>query len=268
SVRARGATVKSSRLKPIEKLKIGLYDYYGGSMPSGWVRWIFEQYGFEYRQFFPQDVDSRKIDDFDVLIFVGQGIPTGDGGGYRSRQPEASLVPEAYRHMLGELSKDKSVGVLKEYVEKDGKIITIGASSAWVYGLNIGVTNPLVERNEEGKEVPLPSNKYYIPTSILRADIDVSKPENYGMPAQVNIVFNNSPVFRIGESGQVYSLGKISTDKPLLSGWAHGQHYLKDTHIGVVATLGKGKVVAIGPEITNRAQAHATFKMLFNQLYK
>lgn len=267
-VRARGATVKSSRLKPIEKLKIGLYDYYGGSMPSGWVRWIFEQYGFEYRQFFPQDVDSRKIDDFDVLIFVGQGIPTGDGGGYRSRQPEASLVPEAYRHMLGELSKDKSVGVLKEYVEKGGKIITIGSSSAWVYGLNIGVTNPLVERNEEAKEVPLPSNKYYIPTSILRADIDVSKPENYGMPAQVNIVFNNSPVFRIGESGQVYSLGKISTDKPLLSGWAHGQHYLKDTHIGVVATLGKGKVVAIGPEITNRAQAHATFKMLFNQLYK
>src|SRR5690606_9677959 len=62
-VRARGATVKSSRLKPIEKLKIGLYDYYGGSMPSGWVRWIFEQYGFEYRQFFPQDVDRRKIDD-------------------------------------------------------------------------------------------------------------------------------------------------------------------------------------------------------------
>ena len=267
-VQARASKTKSSQLKAVEKLKIGLFDNYGGSMPSGWVRWIFEQYDFDFQQFFPQDVDSKKINDFDVLVFIGQGIPSGEVAGYRSRQPDASLVPDNYKHMLGELSKDKSIPVLKEFVENGGKIVTVGSSSAWVYDLGIGVANPLTEKNTEGKVVPIPSNKYYIPTSILTADIDASKPENYGMNSQVNIVFNNSPVFKLDASDKVYSLGKFSTDKPLLSGWAHGQHYLKDTHIGVAANIGKGKVVAIGPEVTNRAQAHATFKMLFNQLYK
>jgi len=34
------------------------------------------------------------------------------------------------------------------------------------------------------------------------------------------------------------------------------------------AQVGKGKLVAFGPEITFRGQAHGTFKMLFNGLYK
>ncbi len=31
------------RLK-LNPIRIGLYDSYGGSMPSGWTRWLFEQY--------------------------------------------------------------------------------------------------------------------------------------------------------------------------------------------------------------------------------
>ena len=34
------------KLKPV---RIGLYDQYGGSMPSGWTRWLFEQYEFPFR---------------------------------------------------------------------------------------------------------------------------------------------------------------------------------------------------------------------------
>ena len=265
---AKAATAKASKLKPVEKLKIGLFDNYGGSMPSGWVRWLFEQYDFDFKQFFPKDVDANNIKEYDVLVFIGQGIPTGEVGGYRNRQPDASLVPDAYQHMLGDMTKDKSIPALKQFVENGGKIVTVGSSSAWLYDLGLGVSNPLVETNKDGKIVSIPSNKYYIPTSILTADIDASKPENYGMDSKVNVVFNNSPVFKLDASNKVYSLGKFSTDKPLLSGWAHGQQYLKDTHIGVAAEYGKGKIVAIGPEVTNRAQAHATFKMLFNQLYK
>ena len=35
------------KLKPI---RIGLYDHYGGCMPSGWTRWIFEQYEFPFER--------------------------------------------------------------------------------------------------------------------------------------------------------------------------------------------------------------------------
>lgn len=261
---------KPTQLKPVEKLKIGLFDQYGGSMPSGWVRWILEQYDFDYELFYPKDVTAKNIKNYDLLLFVGAGIPSANpaAGGYSSRQPKGELVPASYHHLLGSLTADKSLPILKEFVQNGGKVVTIGSSSTWVYDLGLAITNPLVETSPEGKQVPLSSTKYYIPTSILAADIDTTKAENYGMPAKANIVFNNSPVFKFQESATVYSLGKISSATSLLSGWAHGQSFLKDTHIGLAANYGHGKIVALGPEITNRAQAHGTFKMLFNQLYK
>ena len=33
------------------------------------------------------------------------------------------------------------------------------------------------------------------------------------------------------------------------------------------ASVGEGKVVMLGPEVTFRSQPHATFKLLFNGLY-
>ena len=61
------------RLKPV---RIGLWDQYGGSMPSGWTRWIFEQYEFPFEVVFPQTLDAGNLNSkFDVLVFVDGGIP-------------------------------------------------------------------------------------------------------------------------------------------------------------------------------------------------
>ena len=43
------------RLRP---LRIGLWDRYGGSMPSGWTRWILEQFGFPYQRVFAPELRS------------------------------------------------------------------------------------------------------------------------------------------------------------------------------------------------------------------
>ncbi|TYR37347.1 peptidase [Sphingobacterium phlebotomi] len=261
---------KPASITPVNGLKIGLFDYYGGSMPSGWVRWLLEQYEYEYELFYPQDVDEHVIAKYDVLLFIGPGIPVGKDNGIprRGKQIEKDLVPEKYHRWMGDLTKETSIPILKEYVNNGGKIVTVGTSSGWVYALGIGIDNPLMEENKDGKIEPVSNTKYFIPTSILAAEIDTDKAENYGMKKDAKIVFNNSPVFQFQATDKLYSLGKFTTDKPLLSGWAHGQEYLKDTHLGLVALLGKGKIVAIGPEVTNRGQSHGTFKMLFNQLYQ
>ncbi len=65
----------------------------------------------------------------------------------------------------------------------------------------------------------------------------------------------------------VVPVGWFSTDKPLRSGWAWGQQYLKGLTMAVDATVGKGKVFLLSPEITFRAQPHNTFKFLFNGIY-
>lgn len=264
---SKAVSSKPKQLKPVEAIKIGLFDHYGGSMPSGWVRWMLEQYGFDYKLFYPQDIDNSSIKDYDVLLFVGQGIPAF-GSNASGRSVDASIVPDQYKHMLGSVTAAKSIPVLKSFVENGGQIVTIGASSELVYHFNLPVENPLMEMGKDGKKVKLSSVKFYVPTSILKAEADISKPENYGLDKDLNIVFNNSPVFKFQNSDNLYSLGSINSDHSLLSGWAHGQQYLKDVNIGLVSKIGKGKLVAIGPEITNRAQSHGTFKMLFNQLYR
>jgi hypothetical protein len=76
-------------------------------------------------------------------------------------------------------------------------------------------------------------------------------------------------VFKLtGETAGIKKLMWFPTDKPLHSGWAWGQQYLKDGVAAFVAPVGKGKLYAFGPEITFRGQSHSTFKLLFNQLYK
>ena len=54
---------------------------------------------------------------------------------------------------------------------------------------------------------------------------------------------------------------------PLRSGWAWGQNYLEGGTTAFEATVGQGRVLAFGPEITFRAQPHGTFKFLFNGIY-
>ena len=45
------------KLKPV---RIGLWDQYGGSMPSGWTRWLFEQYEFPFEVVYPADARRRQ----------------------------------------------------------------------------------------------------------------------------------------------------------------------------------------------------------------
>ncbi len=91
------------------------------------------------------------------------------------------------------------------------------------------------------------------------------------MPAQTDVYFDASPVFKLAPDavakGAVVPLAWFDTAKPLRSGWAWGQSYLQDGVAAFMAPVGAGKLYAFGPEITFRAQAHGTFKLLFNQLY-
>ena len=156
-------------------------------------------------------------------------------------------------------------------MENGGNVITVGSSTALAYHLNLPIKNAITEINDAGNEVALAGTKYYIPGSILRAEINTAEPSNWGMKPEANMVFNNSPVFNLtaqSVSAGIIPLAWYGHDAPLKSGWAWGQSYIKDGVAAFVAPVGKGKLYAYGSEITFRAQSHNTFKMLFNQLYK
>ncbi|CAN5852534.1 M14 family metallopeptidase [soil metagenome] len=256
---------------PLRTPRIGLWDQYGGSMTSGWTRWILEQFEFPYSRVFAQELDAGKLDArYDVLIFVDGAIPalaTGAGRGGRGGAPEltAADVPEEYRTHLGRMTAERTLPQLRAFVEAGGTIVAIGSSAENIAAqFKLPIEDHLVE---DGK--PLPRAKYFVPGSVLTARVDTRHPIAAGLEARTDFFFDNSPVFRIsaGAGDSITAIASFDTETPLHSGWAWGQKYLKDGVIAAEVRVGKGRVLLFGPAILQRAQTHGTFKLLFNAIY-
>jgi hypothetical protein len=262
----------SMKLKPV---RIGLWDQYGGSMPSGWTRWVFEQYEFPFEVVYPQMLDAGNLNaKYDVLVFVDGGIPGrdgsgGGGGGGFGAQPAADSIPAEFRGWLGRVTVSKTIPELKKFVENGGTVLTIGSSTALGYHLGLPVRDALVE-TVNGATRSLPREKYYVPGSILEARIDNTQPLAYGMDAHAMVFYDESPAFRLQPDAAAQNVKPIAwyeSPTPLRSGWAWGQQYLDQAVSIIEAPVGKGHVVLFGNEVLWRAQPHGTFKMFFNGIY-
>lgn len=263
---------KPAALTQIKKARIALWDTYGGSMPSGWTRWILEHYNYTFDVIYPKDIDSGNLKaKYDVIVFVDGAIPAF---ATRNNQPARtntdSLVPAEYRRTTGRITAGRSIPQLQSFLEQGGNIVTIGSSTQLAYYLKLPVSNAMVEI-VNGEEKPLGNDKFYTPGSILQMMVDSNQSATAGLNKQTDVYFDNSPVFKLGpeavSSGIIRPLAWFGTGKILRSGWSWGETYLKNGITAFEASVGKGKLYAFTPEIAFRAQAQGTFKLLFNQLY-
>jgi len=276
-LKVAGAAQKPTGAVQVSPMRIALWDTYGGSIPSGWIRWMMEQYHFSCEQVYAQDIDAGNLKSkYDVIVFVTRAIPPVGGevsernSLFAERMPKPEEVPAEFRKTLGKLTPEKSIPQLKAFLEAGGEIVALGSSTNLAYHLGLPVHNFLVGKNAAGQEKPLPGTKYYVPGSILHATVDPSQTAAWGMTNETDLNFDNSPVFKLDAGAAEKGVKPIvwfTTDKPLRSGWAFGQTYLKDGVAGFTAPVGAGKLYAFGPDITFRGQSHATFKLLFNTLY-
>jgi hypothetical protein len=257
------------KLKPI---RIGLYDQYGGLMPSGWLRWLFEQYEFPFEVVYPQTIEKGNLRArFDVLLFPDGAYRRGTGGrggGVAQKLPDD--IPAEYAGWTGSITDAKSIPQIKQFVESGGSVLTVGSSTSMASLLGVPVTDYLTEKGPDGNDRHLPQEKFYVPGSLLKANIDTSNPLAYGMPDKVDMVFDSSPVFKLEPAAQLKHAAPVawfSGQNMLDSGWAWNPQYLDGATAVVEASVGEGKVMLFGPEVTFRGQPHATFKLLFNGLY-
>jgi hypothetical protein len=259
----------------IASARVGLWDRYGGSMESGWTRWILEQFEFPFSRVFAQELDAGDLAaKYDTLIFVAGAIPPvasgtgrgGRGGGRGGQAPDLADAPAEYRSHVGSMTAERTIPQLRAFVEAGGTLVAIGSSARnIVEHFNLPLENHLVEAGE-----PLPRARYFVPGSVLTATVTTTHPLAAGMKEQSHFFFNNSPVFRLkeGASATVRTIATFETDTPLKSGWAWGQKYLKGGIAAAEVRVGKGRVLLYGPEILHRAQPHGTFKLLFNALLR
>lgn len=269
---AYGVPVQSAQQKPkntiaIKPSRIALFDHYGGSMPSGWVRWLLEQFDYEFNIVYPNDINNGLLDGkYDVVVFTGDGLPDAQGrdAGMWNRIPSTDLVPDDYRPWLGKLDMANSVPKIKSFIEGGGKVVTIGTNSNLAFHLGLPVQNKLYEN---GKAIP--SEKFFVPTSILRSKVNVGQPSTWGLDDEIGVMYNNNPVFSFASnSTQLEPIIWFDNQELLLSGWAWGENYLNNGVSAFKASIGKGEYYAFGPDIMYRGQSHSTFKLLFNQLYR
>jgi hypothetical protein len=221
----------------LRPLRIGLWDRYGGSMPSGWTRYVLEKFEFPFSVVFQPDLETGDLArKFDVLIFVSDSMVN-------------PIVPQ-----------------LKGFVENGGTILAIGNSTTIAYALGLPVTNAVADSSG----TKLSRREFYVPGSILQAKVDNKHPLAYGMPERMDFFFVDSPSFRLPPDARQKGLNSVASfdsDTPLRSGWAWGQKHLAGTTAVLEASVGNGKLFLFGPEILFRSQPHGTYKFLFNGIY-
>ena len=116
----------------------------------------------------------------------------------------------------------------------------------------------------------LPATKFFVPGSVVRVNVDNTALIAAGLPTEMDMFFNNSPVWRLGPGAEAQGVRRIAwygSRTPLRSGWAWGQHYLDGGVAVIEAKVGNGKVFLFGPDVNQRAQTHGAFKYLFNGIY-
>jgi len=271
----------------LRPLRIGLWDRYGGSMPSGWTRWLLERFEFPFQLVFAPELDRGGLrEKFDVLIFADGAIPgiagqsenrrrdSSDSGGDQppsersaSSEPNEQALPELYRGRRGRITTTTTVPQLRKFLERGGTILTIGSSTSLGQHLGLPLANHLVATDPDGKEHPLPREEFYVPASVLRMRVEPAHPLAWGVAEEVDVIYSASPTFRFRSGAESNGLRRVAwfdSKEPLRSGWAWGQEHLEGGIAIAEAEVGKGRLVMFGPQILFRGQPHGTFKFLFN----
>ncbi|MGE3177339.1 MAG: M14 family zinc carboxypeptidase [Vicinamibacterales bacterium] len=257
-------TMPEVALQAVRRVRIGLWDRYGGSIASGWLRWLLEQFEFPYEVIYARTLDAGQLAErFDVLLFPDGGIPARDGA--PADQPQAERVPREYRARLGHVTVGATVPQLARFADAGGTILAIGSSTVLASHLRLPVAPLAAERLDVSRSDPL-----FIPGSLLEARIDRTHPLASGMSDRAIVFFDGSPAFRLTGGGAVGAATPVAWfdgPSPLRSGWALGQDRLAGAAAVVDVRFGKGRVVLFGTDVAWRAQTHGTFKLLFNALF-
>jgi hypothetical protein len=244
---------------PLKAPRIGLYQGFMANMPEGWTRWIFDRYEFPYESLSNRDIQSGKLDGFDVIVLPSEEASSILNGHL------AGTMPAEY---VGGIGVD-GAAALQHFVVNGGWLIAVDEAVDFaIEQFGLPVWNVVAGKRP---------SEFFIPGSLIRISIDETDPLAFGMPSEGISFFVDSQVLDIvppaSEGKQraerhTDTYVKYAQEDFLASGWAQGaKPYLAGKPAGVRVPLGRGQVVLLAFEPTFRGQPHGTFKLLFNPLF-
>jgi len=291
----RAVPTEAHRLKP--GTRIGLWKA-ANNMPAGWMMWLFEQYGFNFRTIASTDFEGDLSDSYDVIV-----LPSGTTRRNIVSGLNSAEHAEMWRWAFG--VGDEGWAKLAAWVRDGGHLVAIGSAvetARQLLDLPIETVLPAPNaggggaRTETGS-VPasdvirtlrnafqspaalaetlttqvVPANSvFYCPGSLLANEFDTTHPVAYGMPASWPVFFRFDQAYRMRPSFDTPSrvVARYPESGELVaSGWLLGGDLLRDQANVVAFEVGRGSVVTLGSQIDFRAQPRATFKLLFNAIF-
>jgi hypothetical protein len=278
------------RLKP--NTRIGLWRG-ANVMPAGWLKWLFEQYGFNHKAIASTDFQSALATQYDTIV-----LPDGT-----SRQtivnglnPQRNDKEFAWAYGVGEDGWKK----LGDWVRGGGTLVAIGSAVETARALlDLPIEASLPEPRAGGRgsagsgQAPSTSSgqapstgsgqasstgsgqaaaplQFYCPGSLLQNEFNTNHPVAFGMPATWPVFFEGDQAYRLkpGFTIQSEAVSRYPVKGPILqSGWLLGEEFLRDQANVVAFRVGKGYVVTMGSQIDFRTQPRGTFKLLFNAMF-
>jgi hypothetical protein len=252
-----GLTVGSVAAEPADTValtqpRIGLYHGWGGNSDEGWTRLMLENFKLPYTKVFDADVRAGSLNArYDAIV-----LPDASYSSMLNGRRPGSLPPKYTGGMT-----QAGVDNLRAFVRDGGTLVTVNAAAqlpirAWT---DFPVTDVTAG---------VPSTKYYSPGSVLAGQADPSNPLAWGEPQDLDLYSDGSPAFSVksGATG-VTTPVKYPSSNILRSGWLLGEDVIAGQTAVADVKYGAGQVALLGISVQHRAQAHGTFKLLFNSLY-
>ncbi|MFC2160774.1 M14 family zinc carboxypeptidase [Acidobacteriota bacterium] len=241
----------------LRPLRLGLYKPWVANMDEGWTRFIFDNWEFPYSSLHDAEVRKGSLNQkFDVIVLTNVSSSRIIKGHAEGR------VPPEYAGGIGEVGLE----ALHQFVKSGGTLIC----------LNTACQLPIAHFQVPIKDISrnYPSTEFFLPSSILKVDVDTTHPIAYGMEKSADIISFGSPVFEFLEVDEaqipledVKVVAHYPNSNPFRSGRLIGNQILHNKPALVEVESGDGRIILFGFRPQNRAQTHGTYMLFFNSLY-
>ncbi len=234
--------------------RVGIYCSWQANIDEGWVRWILEQYDFDFKILHDADVKQGDLSDqFDAII-LPQQAPKEIHEGVPEKNKYDEKYPPEFVGGLGEVGAE----ALRDFVELGGTLIALDQAGDYAKDhLYLPVRNVVegVKREE-----------FYCPGSLLRIVVDTRNPLGYGLRRDEVATFVRSPVYEMIGRDSGVAAARYAANKPKLSGWILGEKKLEGKPAVIEIPVRRGRVILIAFRAQFRAQSRGTYKFLFNAI--
>ncbi len=282
-VRAEPLASVTEEAKPVQRApRIGLFDVWGGNMPTGWNEWLLREFEFPYQTVFGDRIARGDLRaDFDALIFH-VGLP----GGRDLSNAKPPTLPENLEKLqkalptyedwstlqsrATKLTGDMTWPALREFVERGGSLLVFGSECEKVvrqFRLPITVGTWIDDADAEGGRRRARNEEFYVPGSLLHVEVDASHPFATGSAERLVAMFTRSSVVLQPNGEGVEVVARYRDSDALASGWAVGLQHLAGRAAIARVKVNDGCIVLFGADATYRGQPLTTIRLVWNALF-